>query len=408
MQIENKQQRTQNAAKTPASASPWQPLELLILLFQNRVLVLCVTIGTGLLASLLLLVIPKNYVSTTVIMPPQQNSAGTALLGQLGGSSSLAMATGANLFKNTGEMYVSILRSRTIEDAMIKRYNLMSRYHKSNLDDARVAFEKHIKVVNSSKDSLITITVIDHDRQMAADMANGYVEEFRKTSATLAIGEASQRRAFFQQQLLDAKEKLAAAEDAMKGTQKSTGILQIDSQTKALIESSASLRAQVVAKQVQLQGMQAYATNENPNVQRVREQLSALQSQLASLGGTEQGNSMIVPEGKVPQAGLDYIRKLRDVKYYDTISELIARQFEMAKLDEARQGAIIQVLDPAVASALPSSPKPILVIVIGTLLGLIFSCLLCVFRRFLKQERTDPERQQYWQNLYARFSSREQ
>ena len=111
---------------------------------------------------------------------------------------------------------------------------------------------------------MITISVTDWDPKLAAEIANGYVEEFRKFSANLAITEASQRRIFFQQQLLEAKGNLAAAEEAMKGTEEATGVLQIDSQTRALIESAAALRAQVVAKEVQLQGMRAYATEDNP------------------------------------------------------------------------------------------------------------------------------------------------
>ena len=210
----------------------------------------------------------------------------------------------------------------------------------------------------------------------AAEIANGYIDEFRKLSANLAITEASQRRIFFQQQLKEAKENLAAAEEAMKGTEQSTGVFQIDSQTRVLIESAAALRAQIVAKEVQIQGMRSYATEDNPEIFEAKQQLAALQAQLARLADADQDSSsgLIVPKGKVPEAGMEYIRKLRDVKYYDTISELIAKQFEMAKLDEARQGAVIQVVDVAVPPDHRSYPKRTITVILAMVLAFFVAC----------------------------------
>ena len=142
--------------------------------------------------------------------------------------------------------------------------------------------------------------------------------------------------------MLEANENLAAAEEAMKRTEQSTGVLQVDSQAKSLIESAAILRGQIVAKEVQLQAMRSYATEDNPQMVTTGQELAALKAQLAKLSGTDENSTsdIIVPKGNIPEAGMEYIRKLRDVKYYETITELIAKQFEMAKLDEARQGAV--------------------------------------------------------------------
>ncbi len=136
----------------------------------------------------------------------------------------------------------------------------------------------------------------------------------------------------------------------MKNTEQTTGVLQIDSQARTLIESASSMRAQVAAKQVQLQGMLTFATADNPQVVTAKQELTALQAQLAKLGGSEQdfASDPVIPKGKIPEAGMEYIRRYRDVKYYESIYELLARQFEIAKLDEAREGALVQVVDAAV------------------------------------------------------------
>jgi tyrosine-protein kinase Etk/Wzc len=273
------------------------------------------------------------------------------------------------------------------------------------LSDARTAFESRSKVELGAKDGLITIGVTDRDPKEAAEIANSYIDEYLKFSANLAITEASQRRIFFQQQLLEANESLVAAEEAMKRTEQSTGVFQIDSQTRSLIESAAALRAQVVAKEVQLQGMRTYATEDNPEMLEAKQQLAALQAQLAQLAGSDQssGAGLIVPKGKVPEAGMEYVRKLRDVKYYDTISELIAKQFEMAKLDEARQGATLQVVDVAVPPDKPSFPKRTITIIAATTLGFFVACGWCIIAEGLQRLKSSPDDRRRLDALRATF-----
>src|SRR6266478_6149745 len=170
-------------------------------------------------------------------------------------------------------MYVALLTSRTVEDAMIQRFGLMKEYHEKRMSDARKEFERRTTAVAGPKDGLIRISVEDRNPKRAAELANAYVEEFRKLSASLAITEAARRRLFFDQQVQQARE-------AMTKTQQSTGVLQIDSQARSLIESAAILRAQVVAKQVQIEGMRSFATDENPGLILAKQELAALRSQL--------------------------------------------------------------------------------------------------------------------------------
>jgi uncharacterized protein involved in exopolysaccharide biosynthesis len=277
-------------------------------------------------------------------------------------------------------MYVSLLTSRTVEDAMIQRFELKREYREKRISDARKEFEKRTTVIAGTKDGLIRIAVEDRDPKRAAAMANGYVEEFRKLSESLAISEAARRRLFFEKELQEAKDSLTAAEDAMAKTQQATGVLQIDSQARSLIESAAILRAQVVAKQVQIEGMRSFATDDNPSLILAKQQLAAMQSQLEHVAGSAQddGSDINLSKGRVTQSGMEYLRRYRDLKYQETVYELLAKELEVAKLDEAREGSIVQVVDAAVPPDKKSSPHRLLIVIAVTILS-FFVAMLTIF-----------------------------
>jgi tyrosine-protein kinase Etk/Wzc len=269
----------------------------------------------------------------------------------------------------------------------------MDQYHQRLLSGARKAFESHGAVDGTGKDGLIRISIDDPDPRRAAELANGYVDQFRSLSEHLAITEASQRRLFFEQQLQQAKDNLANAEEAMKRTEQSTGLIQLDSQSRALIESAATLRAQISAREVQIQGMQTYATGENAELFQAREELASLRAQLQKLGGSEDSASggLLVPKGKVPEASLEYVRALREVKYDETIFEILARQYEVARLDEAKQGALIQVVDPAVPPDRRSFPKRTLIVLGASAFGFIVGAFAVLSQSGFRRLKNDPE-----------------
>jgi uncharacterized protein involved in exopolysaccharide biosynthesis len=367
-------------------------LDLLIVIAEWKRVVFWATAAFAILATVISLLLPMRYTATVALLPPQQNvSMGAALSGQLGGIAALA-GGGFRLNYNPNDAIVGMLRSRTVEDAMIQRFGLMQEYRKQYLSEARKKFEKRTTVDGSGKDNLIRISVVDSDPRRAAELANGYVEQFRDLSKHLAITEASQRRLFFERELEQAKNNLANAEEALKKTQQSTGMIQLDSQARALIESAASLRAQITAREVQIQGMQTYATGENAQLVQAQRELESLRAQLSKLVGSENnaGGELIVPKGRVPEAGMEYIRRLRDVKYNETIFEILARQFEAAKLDEARQGALIQVVDLAIPPDKRSFPKRSLIVIGTTVLGFFFGVFLALMLAGLERMREDP------------------
>ena len=370
-------------------------IDVWIVLSRYRKFILWSTLGMSVLAAITVFLLPSRYTAETVVLPPGENSSlSSAILGQVGGSSALASLAGASLgVKNPGDRYVSLFRLPIVEDALIKRFNLMNRYHQKRITDTRHRFEDRSTVVLGPKDGLIRISVTDWDPNLAAEMANAYVDEFRKLSAHLAVTEASQRRLFFQQQMLDANEDLAAAEEAMKNTEQTTGVLQIDSQAKALIESAATLRGQITAKEVEIQVMQSSLTENNPRMIAAEQELSALNTQLALLNGKDTGlNSDIIPaKNSLLASQVAYIRKLRDLRYYEAIEEILAKQFEMAKLDEAREGAIIQVAEVASPPDKRSFPRRTITIVIATFLSFVLSSVGCLFFEGFKRMKSSRE-----------------
>jgi uncharacterized protein involved in exopolysaccharide biosynthesis len=372
----------------PERDAGWNLLDVLLIFVRNRRFILSFTAIAFVLAIVISLILPFRYTAETTVLPPQQDSMSSALLSQFAGSSSLASLASSSLSSSLGikspdAIYTTMLHSRTVEDAMVRRFDLLHRYKVKKMSDARKAFESHAKFETDAKSSVIDIKVTAKTPQLACDMANAYVEEFRKLSASLAVTEAAQRRLFFDNELVDAKNKLADAEEELKKDELSTGMVQPDSQARALIESAASLQGQITATQVQLQAMGSFATEDNPEVVVLKQKLEALQSQLKQLTGNSSSIfDVFVPKGQIPQVELVYVRDLREVKYREVIFEAMARQLEMAKLDEARQGAVIQVIDPAVPPDKRSFPKRTLIVIGATFLAFC----LAVYIAFVKQK----------------------
>ncbi len=386
----------------PPVLSPGEPpvtevsiLDILLVLARRRRFIAWFTAACTIAGLLLALVIRPTFTAKAVILPPQQSgSSASGMMAELSSLGALGGLAGGSLgLKNPADMYVALFKSETVESALIKQFDLQREYKDKYLSIARKDLESHAKVTADTKSSLITIAVEDHDSRRAAAIANGYVDQYRHLSEHLAISEAAQRRLFFEQQLVEAKNNLSNAEQSLVKTQQTTGLVELGSQARALIESAASLRAEIAAKEVQIQGMQTYAAADNSGLVQAQQELAGLRAQLAKLGGNGDvnGDGLIVPGGKVPTASLEYARKLRDVKYNETIFNILARQFEMAKLDEAREGALVQVVDPATVPDRKSSPKRALWTVVALLLGFFISTFWVLGQAALRFLHRDPE-----------------
>ncbi|AXK39049.1 GumC family protein [Crenobacter cavernae] len=371
----------------PAAASAREDeidlMDMLIVLVRQKKWVIGCTVvigGAALVASLLM---TQIFTSKATIMPPQQQSSGlSAMLGKLAGD-----VGGMAGLKNPNDLYVGMLESRTVADSLIRRFKLKEMFETQTMDDTRSVLNG-MSNISSGKDGLISVSIDHKDPLFAAQLANAYVEELVRLTQTLAVTDASQRRLFFEKQLKQSKEQLALAEVALRKTQEKTGLLQPEGQIQSIIGNVAQLRATIAAKEVQLTAMRSFATEQNPEYQRTQQEIGGLKAQLAKLEqGQQTDGDFMVPTGKVPQTGLEYIRRLRDVKYHETMFELLAKQFEMAKIEEAKDTSTIQVLDRATPADRKSKPKRAVITLLGVVMGFFVGVLSAFAREGLGRSR---------------------
>lgn len=370
--------------------------DLMIILVERKRTILCCTFSFVVLAVIVSLLLPPKYTAKVTIMPPQQNSSMSSTLmsqmSQLGGMASLA---GGSLgIKNPNDMHVAMLKSQSVELSMVQKYGLKQEYHSKLVTDACNELEHHTKIDGSGKDGLIHLSITDRDPNRSAELANGYIDQYQNYSQHFAITEAAQRRLFFQQQLEQAKNHLGESEDALKETEQKTGVIEVNSQSRALIEMASSLRAKIATQEIQIQGLQSYETNQNTQLQKAQQELARMRSELAKLGNSgDSTDDLNMTQGKITNAGLEYMRKLRDVKYNQTIFDILAKQFEMAKLDEAKEGSLIQIVDPARVPEKCSSPKRGLIVLVLTLVGLLTGIFVALLQAGLQLY---PELRNQW------------
>jgi len=364
-------------------------LDLAITLAKHKKLILGAPIIAAIVAAVYSLFQPNIYTADTQILPPQQQSSASAMLSQLGALGGMAGAAG---IKNPNDTYIAMLKSRTLQDNMIRRFKLRDIYKTTTPGSTRGVLSGATKV-NVGKDGIIGIYVDDRNPQRAAMLANGYVDELQRLTQIFAVTEASQRRLFFEKQLLQAKQNLGDAEVSLKKLQENTGIIQLDAQAQQLIGTAAGLKAQIAMKEVELGAMRTFATGNNPDYIRTQQMLDGLRAQVAKL---ETGT---VATSDVPETGLEYMRKVRDLKYAETIYEMLSKQFEMAKIDEAKESSVIQVLDKAVPPEQKSKPKRSMTVLIAALV-VGFLTILCVFIIDVMQNaKKNSESQAQLQNL---------
>ena len=374
-------------------------LDLALVLAARKRFIFLSAFIVAVITAIVVLVMPKTFTATATMLPPQKESSASAILGQLGGLASLVGGGGGASsmlgLKNPDDLYIGILRSETIEDAIIRRFHLMHLYHAKKLSDARKRLGSNTMIV-AEKSSLISIGVEDHDPQRAAAMANAYIAQLHDLMSHLVVTEAGQRRVFFQQQVELEKNKLADAEMALETTELKTGIIQPQGQAQAVIATIMQLQAQISARQVELGALSTSATAQNPEVVTLESQIAGLRTQLADFEKGHPGlaalaGNVLTPTSQVPAASLDYIRKMRDVRYHETLFELMARQYEMARVDEARQAQMIQVVDPALVPDRRSWPPRTLLTLLAFFLTAILASSWVILQSAWKYRMQDPE-----------------
>ncbi|HEY1948906.1 MAG TPA: Wzz/FepE/Etk N-terminal domain-containing protein [Bryobacteraceae bacterium] len=342
--------------------------ELWSVLFRGWRIIAKATLAAFALAMAIAFLIPPEYSAEAVIFTPQQSQPSLSAMAQLAGVGSGAGLSGLSLLSgfglhNSADLYIGILESRTIADRLITQFDLKRIYDVKDLYLARKRLAKNTSI-KSGKDTLIRVKVQDRDPKRSADLANAYVEELSSQNSNVALNEAALRRVFFEGQMVKEQNALSDAEIAMRDTQQTTGLISLGGQPEALLRSVAQLRAEILGRQAQLRGMKTYAADDNPRLKMVETELGALQGELSKL---EQGKHVAgtpeLPVGQLPQAGLEFLRKYRDVKYHEALYEILAKQYEAARLDEAKAGGAVQIIDKAVIPERRSwPPRTILVL----------------------------------------------
>ena len=304
---------------------------------------------------------------------------------------------------------VGIVKSRTIMDKLINKFDLQTKYESENMDLTRLTLSNSTSAAADAKTGLVSISIEDKDPAFAAQLANSYVEELQNFIQQLAISDAAQQRLFLEEQVKETQVNLLKAENELTEYQKKTGILNAGQQASSLMSAIATFRARISAKEVELQTAETFASPNNPRIQKLRAEVKGLKEQIQKLEAqATEGSEESFNLSELPDAGMEYLRKMRDQKFYETLYGMLLSQFEQAKMAEAQEPAIIQVIDEAVPPQLRAKPKRKLVVVLATVLGFFLSIFMSFVMEFIDNARKDNERNEKMKLLKRHLSLRKQ
>ena len=366
-------------------------LGLIVLLVRRKRVILSATLAAAVLAIIFSLIVPDAYTASTTILPPvQQVSAGTALSGQL--QTLIGLPAAALDVIDPTELCVRMLKSRSVQSAIVDQLDLRRVYSIERYEDARGKLDHNSEIL-ADKEGQITIRASDRDPNRAAQIANAYVEQLRALYQGLARSEASQRRTFYVSQLEAERHEMAKAELSLRAAQEKTGFVQPDAQTRVVIDSVVGTRALIGAAEANLQAMRLYGTPENPDLQRAQAEVAGLRQQLAK----HERNVDVLGNGdpeissqRLPQVQLEYVRRARDLKYHEALYDFLSQQAEAARLDEAQQGPLVEVIDEAKIPEASSGPPRLMIVLDAAAVAFLLCCLWVLLAesvRLHKQQR---------------------
>lgn len=364
-------------------------LELLHVLLKRKMFIVKVCAIAAVVSVAYSLTLPAIFSATARVLPPQKDAGGglSALLGQAGGLAGLAAAG----FSGGSDLYVGILKSRSVGDAVIQKFELQKVYQTETLDDTRRIFNKAVKV-QAEKDGIITITTEDRDPKRSALLANALVEELGRTTVRLNLTKAGVERVFLEKRLELVQKDLKAAENDLKSFSEKNKIVHVDSQARASIEGIANLKAELASKEVELSVLRSKQTEESSEVKALLSGINRLKREIGRLAGSDGDTQGIPSVGSVPQVGLDYSRKLRELKTQEAILEQLTKQYEMAKLSEAKDSSTLQVLDDAVVPVRKSKPKRSFIVILATVSACFLSILYVLGTEFIAKLSADDRK----------------
>lgn len=363
----------------------------LIVILKHKEFVLKITVAAMILAVIVAFLTPPTYQATTRIIPPaaSASSMASSFAAQMG---SMGISPSNLGVKTVSDLYVNLLSSKPVLDYVAVKMNLMGGGKPVSKEAVRRDIAGSLKVSDDKRSGMITIACQDRNPQTAADMANAFVEGLQQLNNSLAVTEASQRRLFFEEQLRYAKEKLIASEEALKTFQVRTGTIKIDDEAKAVIETVAKMRATLSAKEVEMSVMKSYATPQNADFQRLQEEIAALRGELYKFESkTRSGDNSVPNVGSISSMGTEYLRKMREFKYSESLYEILMKQYGVARLDESRDGAIIQIVEKAEAPERRIRPQRRHMVTRAGALAFFLSILFLLGRDYVRNFVSNPD-----------------
>ena len=375
---------TNGASATPPEEEEISLIDILTIIGQQKSLIIGLTLASAILAVIVSLLMTPVFTARTLVMPPQQQqSSAASSLASLGALSGVASSTIG--IKSPDDMYVSFMTSESFQKKIIDHFNLMDRYHCPFVIDCRQSLSQHARIVSDKKSSLIAIEVDDVDPVFAANMANTFVEELGTLLGRLAVTEAQQRRLYFENQIKKTQDDLSLAETQFRNAQHRSGLQLPTVEAETGVKTIAEMHGQIAARELQLQALKSYVTKENNDVKKLITELAAMKMHLLKLerGSLDTSNPQSIQQ--------EAIQSYRNMKVQESMLEAFAKQYELAKVDESKEGPLVQVVDPATPPERRSSPKRTQLVLNSALGGFVFSTLLAFLRNMLRNTAQSSE-----------------
>lgn len=358
-------------------------LDLLHVIAKRSRMIFLITFATALISAVYSFFLPNVYTARTLILPAQEDKGMmSAMMAQLGGLANLA--GGAVGAPTTTDLYITMLKSEAVMDPIIERFRLKEVYKAGFNADVYRRLESDVVITTGKKDGLITVAVSDRDPKRAADMANAYVEELGNLAIRLNVSGAGRNRSFLEERLTKARADLAKAEENLKAFQSRNKAVDMPAQAEATIRGVAEMRAQLAAQEVQLATYRRQFTESSQEVKTLATSVANLKAQIARLEGGG-GNSSIPSVGSVPALEQEYVRLKREFKIQETLVELLAKQYEMARLSESKDISPFHVIHKATVPEKKSKPKRSVLVLVATITTFSFSVFLAFLCEYFER-----------------------
>ena len=396
-------------------------LAILQLLWARRRMLYRVTLYALLASTLAAFLIPKRYESTARLMPPDsQSSSGLAMAAaaMAGGAATgglAGMASEVLGLKSSSDIFVGILGSRTVQDKLIQQFDMKKLYATRSMEDTEKALGEHTGFSVDRKSQIISITVTDKSPQRAAAIGQAYVEELNRLVADLSTSSARRERVFLEERLQSVSKDLEDAEKDFSQFASKNSAIDVKEQGKAMVEAAATLQGELIAAESQYEGIREIYTDNNPRARTVKARIDELRRQLEKLGGKGEsstevssgsGDPLYPSIRKLPLLGVTYADLYRRTRVQEAVFETLTKEYEMAKVQEAKEIPAVKVLDAPNVPDRKSFPPRFLIMVLGA--GCAFACAtICLLtRRMWDQTDVHDSRKIFAQQVFTDLKTR--